>query len=1026
MNKIFTYLIFAFALTFCSTSVNAQLDVNENNSPEFLVQSLLGEGVEVLSVSLNCPEGAVGTFSSEFTNLGLENGVLLTSGSIDNAIGPNDQSSASTSTGSPGDADLDSLIPGFSTNDACVLEITFIPYGETLSFNYVFGSEEYAGYVCSTFNDVFGFFIEGGPEYASPTNIAIIPDSDLPVSINSVNIGTPDGPSEPCFLDNTEYYVDNGSGAVTLPNSTIQYDGFTVVLPATTPVTACEEYTIKLAVADAGDTALDSGVFIEAGSFSVNSFFVEATTTLTTIEGFDYTVEECIDGIITFSQNFVSDEPATINFELGGTAENGVDYEFLESSITIEAGETEVDLVVQTIDDGITEEPEFLTISITNDLGCDTALVQLVELEIVDPTPIFVSEDVEILQGESAQLFVEGGGLNYFWSPAESLDNFNSAMPIAMPTETTTYTVTSVLGDCFYTEQVTVNVLPFQCDSDAGVFTNTDRITVCDGGSFSISADDYMTAAVDTFDSVIAIHTVGDDSVGEVLAVSTEDAPTFDLSTIEGLEYNTIYYVSRVIDLQDETGMVDLENGLCVQVAVGPELVYLAPIEVIAEYDCDNTTGTFSMNYSFTGGLPAFDETATYTVAGDATGEVMANANINIGYLSGSLLNISVTDANGCSGAYSNGPLECIKCQAVTGDILANSPVAICEESSFIPIIDGTNIASENVEEFCGLFSSDDLSVDNLIYIDEDCEFTFEEVSALGDGPFFVGNFTALVDDNGEIDYFGCTEFTETPIELIFGLSVEVEFDCQGPPYAGVFAVQGVVGNATFLLNGEEIEGENNVYVVDSIEAFPITIEVSDPFGCSLEDEYDFGEACITAVELVSFRGVSQEAGNLLLWQTATEISSDFFTLEKSKNGIDFAPIAIIETKGSESAGATYEFFDEDSNNAITYYRLLETDLDGKIAYSDVIVLNRVVETNYDIYPNPVDDVLNVDIEMDKAELIEIAIYDLSGKQVEQLSFDAVSGINQLNIATSNLPTGMFLLEIITSNSVISKKLIKR
>ena len=97
----------------------------------------------------------------------------------------------------------------------------------------------------SSFNDVFGFFLDG-------VNIALLPGTTTPVSINNVNNGA-----------NSAFYVDNTTGA-----NNVQYDGFTTVLTASALGLSAGTHTITLAIADAGDRILDSGVFIQGGSFS--------------------------------------------------------------------------------------------------------------------------------------------------------------------------------------------------------------------------------------------------------------------------------------------------------------------------------------------------------------------------------------------------------------------------------------------------------------------------------------------------------------------------------------------------------------------------------------------------------------------------------------------------------------------------------------------------------------------------------------------------------------------------------------
>ena len=150
---------------------------------------------------------------------------------------------------------MDTLISE-STNDACIIQFDFTCPPETASFtpqvnfNYVFASEEYDEFV-DAFNDVFGFFLNG-------VNIAIVPNTDppVPVSINTVNVE-----------DNSQFFVENDGNVVPEYPYNHEADGHTTVLRA---VAAPRQgvNTIKIAIADTGDSALDSWVLLEAGSFS--------------------------------------------------------------------------------------------------------------------------------------------------------------------------------------------------------------------------------------------------------------------------------------------------------------------------------------------------------------------------------------------------------------------------------------------------------------------------------------------------------------------------------------------------------------------------------------------------------------------------------------------------------------------------------------------------------------------------------------------------------------------------------------
>ncbi|MFH1754569.1 MAG: choice-of-anchor L domain-containing protein [Candidatus Latescibacterota bacterium] len=234
-------------------------DLSSGTTPADLVAALLGSGPNAPIVSNITYTGAnpsAGLFSGGTGIIGFESGVVLGSGDSKLITGPNTIDNATLDTGLPGDADLDGLIPGYSTNDATVLEFDFeCPVLQYISFQYVFTSEEYNEWVFSDYNDVFGFFVNG-------VNIALLPDGVTPVSVNNVNCNDPYNPPTG---SNCSYYINNdlddGGGAINT-----EMDGMTVVLTAQTAVNPGINH-IKLAIADAGDHVLDSNVLIKGESF---------------------------------------------------------------------------------------------------------------------------------------------------------------------------------------------------------------------------------------------------------------------------------------------------------------------------------------------------------------------------------------------------------------------------------------------------------------------------------------------------------------------------------------------------------------------------------------------------------------------------------------------------------------------------------------------------------------------------------------------------------------------------------------
>lgn len=241
----------ALSLCFITAGASAQLTVTDNLSASSLAQLLEGLNVTISNVAVNCDGAAMGHFSGT-SELEIEEGLLLTSGTA-LGVAASAFQFVSGYPGTPGDPDLEiSLGGGTPTYDACVLEFDCIPTGDTLLFNFSFGSEEYPEFV-GTFNDVFAIYLTG-PGYPMQTNVAALPDG-TPVAINNVNAGI-----------NAPYFYDNE----TADGQFVAYDGFTNNLTAFAVVSPEETYHFKVAIADALDGVYDSGVFLEAFSFRSN------------------------------------------------------------------------------------------------------------------------------------------------------------------------------------------------------------------------------------------------------------------------------------------------------------------------------------------------------------------------------------------------------------------------------------------------------------------------------------------------------------------------------------------------------------------------------------------------------------------------------------------------------------------------------------------------------------------------------------------------------------------------------------
>lgn len=251
-------------LSFLSNNLFSQLVITQNPNPSTeVLNAIMGSSVTISNLVFWGDTSALGLFSTDSveTNLGFSSGVILCNGRV-NSIGNPANTFASDTLSQGSDPQLASITGG-RIKDRCVIEFDFIPLYDSINIKYVFASEEYPEYANSGYNDVFGLFITGpnpqGGQYSN-TNFAKIPGTNLIVSINNVNNGTSN--SGPC--DNCQYYRNN----LNPNNPHIVFDGMTVVLNAPLMVVPCQTYHVKFAIGDVYDGIYNSGLFIQANSFS--------------------------------------------------------------------------------------------------------------------------------------------------------------------------------------------------------------------------------------------------------------------------------------------------------------------------------------------------------------------------------------------------------------------------------------------------------------------------------------------------------------------------------------------------------------------------------------------------------------------------------------------------------------------------------------------------------------------------------------------------------------------------------------
>ena len=209
----------------------------------------------------------IGYFESNGSEWPFENGLIMTSGDVSNAVGPETGVLGDGDYNWPGDADLEAFIPGLNlgdTNNASIIEFDFVPVSNSMSFDFIFAAEEYGTFQC-TFTDAFAFLLTDSS--GNTTNLAIVPGTDDPISVLTVR---DDQFNDSCESVNEEWFANYyGAGGLDPSTSPTNFIGHTEVMTAQAEVIPNELYNIKLVVADDGDTIYDSAVFIDGGSFNI-------------------------------------------------------------------------------------------------------------------------------------------------------------------------------------------------------------------------------------------------------------------------------------------------------------------------------------------------------------------------------------------------------------------------------------------------------------------------------------------------------------------------------------------------------------------------------------------------------------------------------------------------------------------------------------------------------------------------------------------------------------------------------------
>ncbi len=776
-------------------------EVIETSSSDYTITELVeevfvsGSCVEVSNITFSGSTGAVGSFSSG-SSIGIDEGIVLSTGYLSSIPGANSSNNTSDNLPAAGDSDLNVIVAstGETTTDASVLEFDFVPTTDEISFNYVFASEEYPEYVCSDYNDVFAFFISG-PGFTGQENIALVPGTSTAVAINSVNNGTvgSQGTSSGCTsLSNSAYYVNN------IPGNSLEFDGFTTVLTASTTVVPCQNYHIKLAIADVGDSQYDSAVFLEANSFAAGEGALVSANINGSASASNEMYEGCQDGYYLFERGDTNDlsQPFTIEFEVTGTATAGIDYTPFPGSVVIPAGQTSLQVDISAFVDGITEGSETIIVTVLNNFCiCDEDGAAPAEILILDNSPIEATlQEQSYCFNDPATLDPSpDGGIapySYQWSNGASSPSLDFNVVAATAG---IYTVT-VTDDCGNNVTAAVNVT-FEAPPPPVSITPP---TVLCGASEAITLEASETGGTwsgtgiidannGTFDPTTAqaaatppfsiTYTLSNDcgTSSETIDIDISDTPTASINgdaTVCPEEIPNVDFVVTFTGTGPWTFTYAIDGVLQTPIAGITDNPYILTANAIGDYTLveiynNNCLGTFgglatigeftppeasiagggilcdagenaNLTFTIVNGTAPYD--VTYTDGTSDFTETGVNDSFSLEVNSaGTYEIVSITDSNGCEGIFSGAP-----------------EVEVSDLS-----IDAATPNTAN----CG---SSDGSIDNVLVSGGEEPYTYfwyDEADVLISSgtsltDIAAGNYTLIISDN-----LSCTDTLEITID---------------------------------------------------------------------------------------------------------------------------------------------------------------------------------------------------------------------------------------------------------------------
>ena len=175
-------------------------------------------------------------------------------------------------------------------------------------------------------------------------------------------------------------------------------------------------------------------------------------------------------------------------------------------------------------------------------------------------------------------------------------------------------------------------------------------------------------------------------------------------------------------------------------------------------------------------------------------------------------------------------------------------------------------------------------------------------------------------------------------------------------------------------------------------------------------------------ITLTSFKANCKDGNTQLSWVTASEINNDYFTIERSTDALNFEAIATVNGNGNSSKTINYSWIDDNPINETTYYRLKQTDFDGRFEYHGVKAVNCSFSNDISIFPNPFENRFTIQLSENTTDPISVEIIDCLGRKIQkQIIENATTEI----ILDSKIPKGRYFVKVFNETTQIVEQIVK-